>query len=175
MSDREWWGDEMDGQTESKDSKPAAEWGKSRTDADEYDHKTDVGGEQSASERGDWGGDRERGDWKDDTEPGADTDSSKVNSVLAAVISLCIPGLGQLLSGQTQRGALILAGTIGLAVFGGLALIFVTIITFGIGFVLFLFVPFVWPIVHIVAAIDAYLQAEKINSGEVTPESEPSI
>jgi len=175
MSDREWWGDEMDEQTESEDSKPAAEWGKSRTDTHKYGHKTDVGAEQAASERGDREADSERGGWETDNEPRADTDSSKVNSVLAAVISLCIPGLGQLLSGQTQRGVLILAGTVGLAVFGGLALIFFTIITFGIGFVLFLFVPFVWPIVHIVAAIDAYLQAEKINSGEVTPESEPSI
>ena len=101
--------------------------------------------------------------------------SADVNSALSAIASLIIPGLGQLLQGQTQRGLIVLGGSIGLAVFGVGLLLFITVVTFGIGVIFFLFVPFVWPIVHIAAAIDAYLQAEKINSGEITPESEPSI
>ncbi len=100
---------------------------------------------------------------------------AEVNSALSAIASLIIPGLGQLLQGQTQRGLVVLGGAIGLAVFGVGMLLFITVITFGLGLVFFLFVPFVWPIIHIAAAIDAYLQAEKINSGEITPESKPSI
>lgn len=39
-----------------------------------------------------------------------------------------------------------------------------SILTLGIGALLFFF----WPLVHIAAAADAYIQAGKINAGEIT-------
>lgn len=77
---------------------------------------------------------------------------------IAAVISLIIPGGGQLYNEQITRGALILGGYIAFWMVT-LVLMFVLI-----GFLLMLFSP----IFHLFAAWDAYSQAKKINSGEVT-------
>ncbi|ARS91868.1 hypothetical protein B1756_14475 [Natrarchaeobaculum aegyptiacum] len=76
---------------------------------------------------------------------------------IAAVISLIVPGGGQVYNEQIVRGA----------VFFGIyacfwMFVFVTMLIF-IGF-LFMFLA---PVFHLVAAWDAYAQATKINSGEV--------
>lgn len=76
---------------------------------------------------------------------------------IAAVISLIVPGGGQVYNEQIVRGA---------AFFGVYAVfwmfVFVTMFIL-IGF-LFMFLA---PVFHLVAAWDAYTQATKINSGEV--------
>lgn len=88
--------------------------------------------------------------------------NEEVNEILSAVLSLIIPGVGHIaLNGQTKRGAIWLGGTI---------LIFIvftvlSIVTLGIGLILFLLTP----LINIGSAIDAYLQAQKINAGEVVP------
>lgn len=76
---------------------------------------------------------------------------------IAAVISLIIPGGGQVYNEQIVRGAVF---------FGAYAcfwmFVFLTMLIF-IGF-LFMFLA---PVFHLVAAWDAYAQANKINNGEV--------
>ncbi|RQG94121.1 hypothetical protein EA473_13600 [Natrarchaeobius chitinivorans] len=78
--------------------------------------------------------------------------------MLAAIISFFIPGVGQIYSGQTQRGLIFLGGYIAFWI-----LTFILMFLF-IGFL----VMFLSPLFHIGAAADAYIQAGKINSGEVT-------
>lgn len=82
------------------------------------------------------------------------------NPLVSGLLSLIIPGLGHILHGQTQRGAVILGGSV---VLGGMLLVF-SILTLGLGALLFFF----WPLVHIAAAADGYMQAGKINSGAIT-------
>jgi hypothetical protein len=84
----------------------------------------------------------------------------EVSEVVSAVLSLIIPGVGHIaINGQTQRGAIWLVAWLGINI-----LFFVlAIITLGIGFLLFLFVP----LINVGSAVDAYLQAQKINSGEI--------
>lgn len=86
--------------------------------------------------------------------------SDEVNPLVSALLSLVVPGLGQIIHNQPKRGGIILGGSILL----GLTLLAFSIITLGLGMLLFFF----WPLIHIGAAADAYIQAGKINSGEIT-------
>jgi hypothetical protein len=87
--------------------------------------------------------------------------NEEVNEILSAVLSFLIVGVGHIvINGQTKRGAIWLGGSIAVAI-----VIFVlSIVTLGLGAILFLLMP----LFPIVSAIDAYLQAQKINSGEIT-------
>lgn len=76
------------------------------------------------------------------------TVESDANAILAAVLSLVIPGVGHLYGGQKKRGLYWLAG---LVVFD--VIVFVTLFI-GIGFLL----AFLQPLVHIGAAADAFMQ-----------------
>lgn len=83
-----------------------------------------------------------------------------VNEIISAVLSLIIPGVGHIaINGQTKRGAIWLVAWIGINI-----LFFVlSVVTLGLGLILFLFVP----LINIGSAVDAYLQGQKINSGEI--------
>ncbi|WP_255192601.1 hypothetical protein [Natronobeatus ordinarius] len=88
----------------------------------------------------------------------AGTGSDDVNEILAAVLSFIIPGIGQIYNGQTTRGAAFLGG---LVVFWIFTFIMMFLL---VGFLMMFFAP----LIHIAAAADAYIQAGKINSGEIT-------
>ncbi|MEY7849385.1 hypothetical protein AB7C87_09315 [Natrarchaeobius sp. A-rgal3] len=88
----------------------------------------------------------------------ATTGSDEVNEILSAIISFLIPGVGQIYNGQTKRGAIILGGYVVFWIVTVLSMLLL------IGFLLM----FLSPLFHIGAAADAYLQADKINSGEIT-------
>lgn len=73
----------------------------------------------------------------------------KKNSGIAALLSLIIPGAGQIYCGRTERGIIILIGTV-LLIFNFLSFILIGIVVW------------IWNI------YDAYQLAEKINKGEFT-------
>jgi len=87
-----------------------------------------------------------------------ESQSEDVNEILVAVMSLFIPGLGQLYMGQTKRGAIWLGATIGYFILSSI------LVLVAIGLLMYLAIP----LFGIAAAIDAYMQADKINSGEIT-------
>lgn len=74
-----------------------------------------------------------------------------VSPLIAAVASLIIPGLGQALAGDLVRGIItfVAVGTVVLLMF--------------LSVILIVAIPFVEPILHIIAAYDAYKLAD---SGE---------
>jgi uncharacterized membrane protein len=82
------------------------------------------------------------------TETGASSDSSPL---IAALLSFFIPGVGQYYAGDSNRGLVVFGIT-----FIYYALSFVLVIV-GIGLLMLL----VAPIIHIVAAADAYLQSNE--------------
>jgi TM2 domain-containing membrane protein YozV/rubrerythrin len=91
--------------------------------------------------------------------------SSEKDPGIAALASLIIPGAGQLYNGQFVRGAVAFVG-VGVAdVVLVLVALVLSLILIGPLFLLLI------PAVHILVAYDAYDQAQKINSGEVTPGS----
>ena len=73
---------------------------------------------------------------------------------MALLSGCCIAGLGQIVLGQTLKGALILIGTI----LFGIMLAAFTVLTMGLGFVLFPLTAIIW----ILSAVDAYLIAKKL-------------
>lgn len=91
--------------------------------------------------------------------------------LVSAILSLFIPGLGQMYNGQIKKGLSILIGLIvawgvlfGLFLFGGMIIAFVTM---GIGLLCclpFMFLPF---LVNLWAAYDAFKAAKRINAGEI--------
>lgn len=86
--------------------------------------------------------------------------NEEVNEIISAVLSLIIPGVGHIaINGQTKRGAIWLVGWIAI----DLLFVVLSIVTLGLGIILFLFVP----LINIGSAVDAYLQGQKINSGEI--------
>jgi hypothetical protein len=86
--------------------------------------------------------------------------NEEVSEVLAAVLSFLIVGLGHVvINGQTTRGAVWFLG----AVVIGFILGIIAVVTLGLGLILFIFLP----LIPIGSAIDAYMQAQKINSGEI--------
>lgn len=109
-------------------------------------------------------------------------DSSE--SVAAALLSFVIPGAGNFLNGQSERGTMILVlwiawlvvgWGIGLFVLGGILTFVISIFTFGIGALLWpilalvaLIVEFV---IHVIAAIDAYNQSEIVDRVTVRAEN----
>lgn len=85
-------------------------------------------------------------------------DATRKDPGIAAVISLIIPGAGQLYNEQFARGAVI---------FGSYALywMFTFVLMFIlIGFLFMLLAPFF----HLFAAWDAYTQAKQLNRGEAS-------
>lgn len=78
------------------------------------------------------------------------------NPGLSALASFIIPGAGQVYNGQIGRGGVFLAALVLLWIF--------YMMTLGFGILLGIFIE---PILHIIAAYDAYNQANKINAGEV--------
>ena len=84
--------------------------------------------------------------------------NEEVNEILSAVLSFLIVGVGHVvINGQTKRGAIWFVGTLACGFILGILAIF----TLGLSLLLI-------PIFPIGSAIDAYLQAQKINSGEIT-------
>ncbi len=81
--------------------------------------------------------------------------------MLSAVLSFVLVGAGQVYNGQVIRGG----AWFGTTVLSGLLIGVVAVLTLGIGAIL-LPLLFVFPLA---AAVDAYLQAQKINAGEVVP------
>ncbi|ELY44699.1 hypothetical protein GS429_10910 [Natronorubrum sp. JWXQ-INN-674] len=77
--------------------------------------------------------------------------------MLAALISFLIPGVGQIYNGQTSRGLAFLGIYFAFWVFTVIMMFLL------IGFI----IMFMAPLIHIAAAADAYIQAGKINAGEV--------
>ncbi len=75
-------------------------------------------------------------------------ETDTMSPVVAAVLSLIVPGLGHILGGQTNRGIGWIAATV---IYYLLAFI---LTFFLVGLVLFLIAP----ILHIAAAADAYIQ-----------------
>lgn len=90
---------------------------------------------------------------------------SKKSPAVAVILSLLVAGAGQLYNGQAARGVVAFVGSMvwGLVLLSALAPSI--LLTGGSVLVLYLLL-FVGPIA---AAVDAYLQAGKINRGEVVP------
>ena len=86
--------------------------------------------------------------------------SGEKESGISAVLSFLLPGVGQLYNGQVSRGAIVFVGWM---IWEFVAFI-VTTLTLGIFFLIWVPVEL---FVHVVAAYDAYDQAEKINAGDV--------
>ncbi|ATW89939.1 hypothetical protein halTADL_3237 [Halohasta litchfieldiae] len=86
--------------------------------------------------------------------------TEEVSGIVSALLSLIIVGLGHIvINKQTKRGAFWLVGSIGAGVLYGLF----SFLTAGLG--LFLF-PVLF-LIPVASAVDAYLQAQKINSGAI--------
>lgn len=91
------------------------------------------------------------------------------NPIVSAIVSLIIPGVGQMINGQMKKGLILLVGYIALWIvvvllymFGG---IFLGMLTMGITSCLccvLYIVPFV---VNLYAAYEAYKTANDINAG----------
>jgi len=114
-----------------------------------------------------------------ETEPSGsttgETTASKVGQksdqdpMVAAIVSFIVPGVGNVISGNTDRGLvflgiwitwLVLGWGIGLFIFGTVIAFF----TFGLGFVLIgLLVSLVELVIHLVAAYDAYRGIQAID------------
>lgn len=84
------------------------------------------------------------------------------NPGISAIASLVIPGAGQIYNGQFTRGIVWFVGAGMIDVVIAILAIVLTVILIGPLFLLLI------PVVNVVAAYDAYKQAEKINAGEIT-------
>jgi len=91
--------------------------------------------------------------------------------LVSAIVSLFIPGLGQIINGQVKKGVILLSGAIVLwfimiflTIFGS---VFLASITGGIGACCCCFGCFIPLIVHLYAAYDAHKTATEINNGVV--------
>ncbi|MFB6096232.1 MAG: hypothetical protein ABEJ74_02440 [Haloferacaceae archaeon] len=84
------------------------------------------------------------------------------NPGIAAIASLVIPGAGQIYNGQFARGIVWFLGAGFVDLMIVLLATILTVILIGPLFLLLI------PLVNVVAAYDAYKQAEKINAGEIT-------
>lgn len=83
--------------------------------------------------------------------------ASDEDPAIIGLISFLVPGAGNIVLGQTERGVLILGGYF--------AFWFVAVIlTF---FIIGLFMMMVAPLLNVVAGYDAYNQAKKIQAGEI--------
>jgi hypothetical protein len=85
--------------------------------------------------------------------------------MISGVLSFIIPGLGHaLINEQVKRGIIVFLGA------GFTDFIIATLSTLLAVIIIGLFGFLLLPVVHIIAAYDAYNQAQKINAGEVIPE-----
>ena len=95
---------------------------------------------------------------------------SSEDSILAALVSFFIPGIGNMINGDTDRGLvifvvwvvwLVVAWGIGVFIIGGI----IGLLTLGIGFLLIaLIVSVVEFLIHVLAAVDAYRQSEIVDN-----------
>ena len=98
---------------------------------------------------------------------------SSEDSILAALVSFFIPGIGNVINGDTDRGLvifvvwvvwLIVAWGIGFFVVGSI----ITVITFGFGIIIQgligLVLGLIELVIHIIAAIDAYRRSEIVDN-----------
>jgi len=94
-----------------------------------------------------------------DTQSAGGGHGTDTSPVIAALISLIIPGVGMIVAGEPVKGRGIywLVGTI----IAGILLFGFSLITLGLGAILWLG----WPIVHLAAAADSYVQVDKIYQG----------
>ena len=94
------------------------------------------------------------------------------NSAAAAIVSFLLPGVGNMMNGDTDRGIvilvlwvvwLVLAWGIGFFLIGGL----ITLVTFGLGGILWILIGLVLtPLelaIHVLAAVDAYQGSEIVD------------
>lgn len=86
--------------------------------------------------------------------------SDEVNELIGGLLSLLIVGVGHMYMGQMKRGAIWLGGSILI----GILFALFSILTAGIGL---LAAPLLF-LIPIGSGIDAYMQGQKINSGEIT-------
>lgn len=97
----------------------------------------------------------------------AQSSSEEKNPGIAALVSLFIPGAGDLYNGEFGVAVIVfISYFVIVSLWTGL-LFFVTIITLGLGAILWFF----WPVVFILNPISAYFsytRAEKINAGELS-------
>jgi hypothetical protein len=93
------------------------------------------------------------------------TGEEQADPIVSGVASFFVPGLGHaLINEQVKRGVIVFAVA---SVLDFVIVVVSTLLTvILIGFFGYLLLP----VVHLVAAYDAYNQAEKINAGEVIPE-----
>ena len=91
------------------------------------------------------------------------------NPIISAIVSLLIPGVGQIINGQMKKGLILLVGYIVLWIvvfmlymFGGILL---GALTMGITTCLCCFVYVIPFVVNLYAAYDAYKIANDINAG----------
>jgi len=92
-----------------------------------------------------------------------------LNPILSAVLSFFLPGLGQLYNGQTTRAVatfVVWVAWLGAIVFGWLL---ITLLTGGLALVAVIVLPVIDAVYHGIAAVDAYVQAGKVNRGEKAP------
>lgn len=91
-----------------------------------------------------------------ETQSATGAGSTDTSPIIAALISLIIPGVGMIVAGEPVKGRGIywLVGT----VIAGVLLVGFTLITFGLGAILW----FGWPVIHLAAAADSYVQVDKI-------------
>jgi hypothetical protein len=98
---------------------------------------------------------------------------SSEDSILAALVSFFIPGIGNMINGDTDRGLvifvvwviwLVVAWGIGFFVVGSI----ITVITFGFGIIIQgligLVLGLIELVIHIIAAIDAYRRSEIVDN-----------
>lgn len=116
----------------------------------------------------------EQGGTGDSVEPTAERESgSSEDSMLAALVSFFIPGVGNMINGDTDRGLvifvvwvvwLVVAWGIGFFVIGSI----ITVITFGFGIIIQGLIGLVLGVaelaIHIIAAIDAYRRSEIVDN-----------
>ena len=102
-----------------------------------------------------------------ETQSATGAGSTDTSPIIAALISLIIPGVGMIVAGEPVKGRGIywLVGTV---IAGFLLMVYLFVIvpivaafTLGFGALLGL-VGLGWPIIHLLAALDSYVQVDKI-------------
>lgn len=97
---------------------------------------------------------------------GSASSSDEADPGVAAILSLLIPGAGQLINGQTERAAMVFGGLIAAWFVGGFLAVVLAFIPF-VGWLLAMLIGLLLLLYNPLAAFDAYNQAQKINAGEV--------
>ncbi|MGA9140934.1 MAG: hypothetical protein WBZ29_11965 [Methanocella sp.] len=95
----------------------------------------------------------------------ASASAAPKNPLVSAIVSLIIPGVGQIINGQTKKGIILLVIWIVLWIAIGIAYFVGSLLTLGYGFCCCLPVFLVPFLLNLYAAYDAYKSANDINSG----------